>query len=220
MPLLLNEYFPDGQVAVWRTTEDTGELLRLVTPADRLSADRFRNIQRRTQHLAARAALRAIAPTASIAYNENGAPELTAADVEYSHVGFSHCDGAAAVIVGRRPCAIDIENASRDFSKAMPRFVSQRECRLPAAGHPLFAPAMWCAKETLYKFAGIPGLDLLRDLEVTALDLPSDGQAGWVTAFALPSDGQAGRVTARLRDRTGLQLALRLTGGFIFCHTI
>ncbi len=220
MPLLLNEYFPDGQLAIWQTTEDLDGLIRLTTPEDHRSADRFANIGRRAQHLAARAALRAIAPTASIAYNENGAPELTAADVEYSHVGFSHCDGAAAVIVGRRPCAVDIESASRDLSKAMPRFVSEWERRLPAAVHPLFAPAVWCAKETLYKFAGIPGLDLLGDLEVTDVELPSDGQAGWVTALDLPSDGQTGRITARLRDRTGLQLALRLTGGFIFCHTI
>jgi phosphopantetheinyl transferase len=49
---------------------------------------------------------------------------------------------------------------------------------LPDAARADFAVAAWCAKEVLYKLAGRRGLDLLRDLEITASRLEHGSIAG------------------------------------------
>lgn len=52
------------------------------------------------------------------------------------HIGVSHSHGYAAVILSAQPCAVDIEPADSDFSRAARRFISPQEqalqpCALP-----------------------------------------------------------------------------------------
>ncbi|MCD8073266.1 MAG: 4'-phosphopantetheinyl transferase superfamily protein, partial [Alistipes sp.] len=150
-------------------------------------------------------ALRTLLPNARITYDPHGAPLIGNAP-GYHYVGFSHCRGAAAAIASAYPCAVDIEHLGRDFTRASAKFVSEAERKLLGAGHPLFFPALWCAKEAIYKLARIPGLDFIKDLEVTSADL---------TAL---DHGGRGRLAARIGETGRVEVTVRVAGEFIFCY--
>lgn len=108
-----------------------------------------------------RAIVRRELPGADIRYNAVGAPVVTNYPV---HVSVAHCPGWVAVALSDRPCAVDIEPANRDMSRAAERFATPQEL---ASGDPL---AVWCGKEALYKYAGRPGLDFRRDLRIERIE--------------------------------------------------
>ena len=116
------------------------------------------------------------------------------------YVGFSHCRERVSVCLSDVPCAVDIEPEARDFSRAAPRYMSPSELAL--SGDPLLPAAVWCAKETLYKYARRPGLDLLHDLRVEAVD------------FA------AGTVVGRIGGGEAIRLTLHRADGFITVYTV
>lgn len=99
-----------------------------------------------------------------IAYRPAGAPYLTDCPL---HIGVSHTSAHAAIIVSERPCAIDIEQADRNFSRIASRYLSADEYK--KYGDTLL-PEAWCAKETLYKISGRNGLELTSDLQITTSD--------------------------------------------------
>lgn len=132
-----------------------------------------------------------------IAYDEAGAPVVPGREV---HIGVSHCPGRVAVCISDAPCAVDVEPESRDFSCAAPRYMSLAERAL--SDDPLLPAAVWCAKETLYKYAGRPGLDMLYDLHVEAVDFEAGVVVGRI------ADGS--RCGFRLSAPTGLS-------SYIFC---
>lgn len=109
-------------------------------------------------------------PDAEIAYNAVGAPVVCNYPL---HIGVSHCPGYVAVCFSDRPCAVDIEPLARDFGRAAVRFASAEERQL--SDSPLLLPALWCAKETLYKYSGRRNLDLLRDLRIERFG-PDEGR--------------------------------------------
>ena len=133
---------------------------------------------RAREYLAWRAVVRReIGRNAAIAYNAAGAPMLTNYPL---HLSVSHCRGGAAdcrkpsdgsgrvaVTISDAPCAVDIEPITRNFRRAMPRYLSPAEQQL--SDNPLFPAVAWCAKETLFKYAASTtgrSLDLLRDLHI------------------------------------------------------
>ena len=69
------------------------------------------------------------------------------------------------------------------------RFASAEERQL--SDSPLLLPALWCAKETLYKYSGRRNLDLLRDLRIERFD---------------PDEG---RMTGRICGESALEIGLR-----------
>ena len=73
---------------------------------------------------------------------------------------------------------------------------------LALSGDPLLPAAVWCAKEALYKYARCPGLDLLHDLRVEAVD------------FA------AGIVVGRIGGGEAIRLTLHRADGFITVYTV
>ncbi len=165
MPAVLKKELPGGWFVLWRITETESELARRVTPADLHDCATIASPQRRMQRMAWRAALRGQMPDARVAYGLTGAPVTGE-----GFLGVSHCRGYAAVMWCDRPCAIDIEQASRDFSRASSRYISPAEAALPAAGEPVFMAALWCAKEALYKLSGRRELDFRDDIRITAAD--------------------------------------------------
>ena len=65
-------------------------------------------------------------------------------------------------------------------------------------GGPLTRGIVWCAKETLYKYARIPALDLLHDLSVERIELPDGEAAGFVAARI--RNGEPKRLRLELRE--------------------
>ena len=154
-----------------------------VTPGERAAAQEFLRERRRREFLTWRAVVRReLGDDVPIAYDETGAPVVPGREV---HIGVSHCPGRVAVCISEAPCAVDVEPESRDFSRAAPR-----------------SAAVWCAKETLYKYAGRPGLDMLYDLHVEAVDF------------------EAGVVVGRIADGEPLRLSLKRADGFIVVYIL
>lgn len=68
----------------------------------------------------------------------------------------SHCDGAVAVAVSRKPVGVDLERADRPFSPALlERVLTESErtayAALAEGDKQRFAVTHWCAKESLFK---------------------------------------------------------------------
>ena len=170
----------EAGVAGWVTSDELAE------------AGRFVREGRRREYLTWRAVVRReLGADVRIAYDAAG---------DGVYVGVSHCRGRVAVCLSDVPCAVDIEPEARDFSRAAPRYMSPSELAL--SGDPLLPAAVWCAKETLYKYARRPGLDLLHDLRVEAVD------------FA------AGTVVGRIGGGEAIRLTLHRADGFITVYTV
>ena len=142
------------------------ELSPCANSEDLLCASRFGSPHRRAEFLAWRRIVRReLGNGVRLEYSPVGAPVVADEDI---YIGVSHCRDAVAVIISPRRCAVDIEPLARDFSKAVPRFVSDAERPLSDDGR--LAAALWCAKETLYKYSGRRELDLLRDIRIEEVD--------------------------------------------------
>lgn len=103
----------------------------------------------------------------SVQRGESGAPYLA------SGVGISvsHTGEWLALAIDRSggACGVDIELVGRSVERVASRFIGPQElCLSPYA--PNAGLWIWCAKEALYKAAGVPSVDWLRDIRVTAAD--------------------------------------------------
>ena len=153
--LFVEAPLPFEEAARWATDEE-------LTTARSFAAARGR------EYLAWRAIVRReLGRDTTIAYDPIGAPILTNHPL---HISVSHCQGRIAVGLSDKPCAVDIERIGRDFTQAIPRYLSPEEQRI--SPHPLFPAVAWCTKETLYKYAGQRELDLLRNLRIDRISFP------------------------------------------------
>lgn len=173
------------------------EALQWVTDDEIATARNFA-ATRSEEYLAWRAIVRReVGRDAAIGYNAIGAPVLT--NYPY-HLAVSHCRGGAAdcrklsdgsgriaVAISDAPCAVDIEPIDRDFRRVLSRYLTPEEQRLST--HPLYPAIAWCAKETLYKYAGHRELGLLRDLRIDRISFPEESDNNAVCADSGSSAG-------------------------------
>ena len=166
MPLIYRSELPNGLIALWKIDESETELRSLCTPQERIYAsERLTTGNRRKEWLAWHALLHETTPQAETGYDPNGAPVLKSGE----YIGVSHTKGYAAVIIAKTPCAVDIELCNRNFLKAAPKYLSPDERqRFGTEGD--LPGKIWCAKETLYKWARIPETDFLRDIRIDSVD--------------------------------------------------
>ena len=124
MPLILRkDITPEITLGIWHINESIETLLTLCLPDDRREAAKFVNESRKIEWLAWHALLQILHPGVKACYDSQGGPIL---DVNL-HIGVSHTRNYAAVILAPTPCAIDIENIERDFSRALPRYTTPQE---------------------------------------------------------------------------------------------
>ena len=138
----------------------------LVTPDERTAVCGFGSERRRAEYLMWRHMVRReLGADTEIGYDAVGAPLLTN---RTEHIGVSHSSQYAAVIISDRRCAIDIESLARNFLHISSRYISPSERLL--SDDPRLPAALWCAKETLYKYSGLRELDLLNDICIEKVD--------------------------------------------------
>lgn len=106
---------------------------------------------------------------AELAYDEVGAPVVKNRRVR---IGVSHSKDRVAVVISEERCAVDIESLARNFDRVRAHYLTDDEAGLES--DPRFGAAAWSAKETLYKFGGLTGLDLKADLRLERADLEGD----------------------------------------------
>lgn len=152
--LLISRPFSDSELAPW------------VTPQELAAASRFAPARRR-EWLSWRALVRQTLHSDSLnfSYNSFGAPLIDGSPLCLS---VSHCQDSIAVGLSDVPCAVDIETLDRPFSRIASRYLAPSEALL--SNSPLWPAVAWCAKECLYKFSGLQGLDFLRDLHIGHVD--------------------------------------------------
>ena len=125
------------------------------------------NPHKRLQHLAVRYLLldlRPDFPLDAIALSPSQKPMLPDGSIQFS---FSHSRDFAAVITSEVPVGIDVEAVDEKVCKVSSRFLDSRELEaVPSARRIEYLTLCWCAKEAIYKWAGVPGLSFREDIDL------------------------------------------------------
>lgn len=160
--LYLSQTLGEAEIGAW-TTQEERAVAAAFTPLRRAEWLSWRAVVRRELG----------SPAVRFVYNECGAPSIEGSTL---HLAVSHCQGSIAVVLSDTPCAVDIESLDRPFERLASRYLSPAEARLSDKPH--WLALVWCAKETLYKFAGRRGLDLLHDLRIEEADFTAGTLVG------------------------------------------
>jgi hypothetical protein len=146
----------------------------LLLQEDREAAARLRGERRMGEFLAWRSLLRRELGPVGIGYAPSGAPQLA----NGGFLSVSHCERYVALCIADGPCGVDVESLERNFGRVVGRYASADELAL--SDDPRLYAALWCAKETLYKYAGREGLDFVRDLCIVRIDFEAGVMEGSV----------------------------------------
>ncbi|WP_019988468.1 4'-phosphopantetheinyl transferase family protein [Rudanella lutea] len=154
---------PDCRVVLWRIEEDEPTLRAhlVLTAPEQADLDGITHPNQRVEWLACRVAVQTLAQAHHYLYrglvkDEYGKPHLLQPESAGSpaHISISHTGGwAAAVWHQNRPVGIDIEPIRAQFTRVVPRVLSEAEIE-HAAGRADRLAVYWCAKECLYKLYG------------------------------------------------------------------
>lgn len=195
---------PDGTIAVAPNSVDSP----LAVPADdesRALAASIASPQRRAETIIWRNILCRQCGALGFDYLPSGAPVMRCYGQQWQ-IGVSHSRSHVAVVWSRNRCAVDIESLSRSYSRIEQRYVSAAERLLPCASMEWFNALLWCAKETMYKFSGLTGLDLMDDLRVTNVEL-HDSTDSQVTGIATGLIGARCEIVIRFMTFDGDMMA-------------
>lgn len=212
MPLIFRESVPDrADVGVWHCTEPEEWLLSglELLPGDMRLLSGIRNDSRRLQWLGCRMALRVLSndPRVSIRYDDYGRPISISPPfpVSFSHSG----DHAAAVISYTGACGIDLERIRERILRVADRFLTPPELSLASGRDRLpILTIFWCAKEALFKLAGVPGTDIQNHLCIESFDYLCRGE-GELSGLVI-TGGNVRRIPVKWRRIGEYMLALAL----------
>ena len=185
MPLLYKTTHP--LLGIWKLDESADELRALLPEsewAELLAVDGTPRLQleaRRKEWMSSRLLLKELlGRTCGIKHAASGVPLLD--DGSY-HISISHTRGYVAVLLSAQGrTGIDIEYYSERVKKIRLRFLSPEE---EAFILPQFETEQlllcWCAKETLYKIAGLEDIDFSCHLHVRPFRFSSP--EGFLTVY-------------------------------------
>lgn len=140
--LLVRSMLTEAEVAPW------------VTPEELSYAATFGTDERRREFLSWRAVVRqTLGREVQIAYNELGAPVLVD---RAEQISVSHAKDLLVVALSMRRVGVDIERLDRRYQRILSKYLTHEEQQIST--DPRFPAAAWCAKEAIYKWAGIEGL--------------------------------------------------------------
>lgn len=122
-----------------------------VTPEELSYAATFGTDERRREFLSWRAVVRQeLGRDVQIAYNELGAPILVGRAEQLS---VSHTRDLLVVALSMHRVGVDIERLDRRYQRILSKYLTPEEQQISTDPH--FPAAAWCAKEAIYKWAGI-----------------------------------------------------------------
>ena len=163
----------------------------LLTAADIASAARFQNEARRNEYLAWRRVVRReLGRDVVIDYNEVGAPIVNRPE---AYISIAHSRTVVAVAIADERVGVDIESRDRDFSRAAERYASAEEIAL-GMGDGDWLAKLWTAKEAMYKYYGVRGVELRDDLRIVSYDPEREVLRGQLRS-------QAVEITLSLHDQ-------------------
>jgi len=176
MPIILRQSIEEeGELALWKVTESTEELLDILKK-HKVYADVpfFRNPARLAQWLAVRVLFSELGVKQRIVYDELGKPHL---EGEGKYVSISHSSDYVAIIVHSRcKVGIDIEISGDRIHRVSHKFVNDFEKRWLSKEHEteqLYI--LWGAKECAFKIFGLGSVDFKDHMELQPFDFKEKG---------------------------------------------
>jgi len=170
MPLILRENIENGEIGLWKVSEEIETLLSLakLTDNDIITYSEITAIHRKKEWLATRALLNELIPERQlIKYHIDGRPYL---ENDSTNISISHSTGYIAIILlSAFIPGIDIELITRKVGKVGSRFLSFDElavCNEEAelSNHRMLVH--WCAKEAIYKMVPFSNIEFATDIRV------------------------------------------------------
>lgn len=160
------------KIGIWRIAEDENFFREKVSITPKIH-----HWHKRLQHLAARYLLVELFPDfpmGEIRVMDSQKPYL---ENNNYHFSLSHCGDYAAAIVSRAGLAgIDIEHFTPKIERIAPKFLEETELQfiVPSA-RVKHITVCWSAKEAVYKWYGLGGVDFREHIHLQPFDLQNTG---------------------------------------------
>ena len=178
MPLILRENIENGEIGLWKISEEIEELLLLakLSLPDTITYAEISAQHRKKEWLATRALLnQLISEPHLIKYHSDGRPYLENATL---NISISHSAGYVTILLHEFFIpGIDIELISRQVGRVASRFLSPDELTACNAITELSNHRMlmhWCAKEAIFKMIPLSDIEFSTDILILANDFAND----------------------------------------------
>lgn len=170
MPSILRENIENGEIGLWKITEEVEDLLVLakLSDPDKLTYSGITALHRKKEWLATRALLNElITEPHLIKYHIDGRPYL---ENDPTNISISHSTGYIAILLHSTSIpGIDIELITRKVGKVASRFLSPDElaiCNDNAEQSNRRMLVHWCAKEAIFKMVPLSNIEFSTDIRV------------------------------------------------------
>jgi 4'-phosphopantetheinyl transferase len=178
MPLILRENIENGEIGLWKISEEIDDLYLLanLSVPDSITYSGITALHRKKEWLATRALLNElISKPHLIKYHPDGRPWLENCPI---NISISHSSGYIAILLHANSIpGIDIELISRKVGKVGSRFLSPEElavCNDKAENSNRWMLLHWCAKEAIFKMVPLSNIEFSTDISVFANDSNED----------------------------------------------
>ncbi|GGB88594.1 4'-phosphopantetheinyl transferase family protein [Dyadobacter sediminis] len=164
-------------LGLWKMTEPWQELKEQLqlTPADEKLLFEKKTDVRRQEWLACRILIKNITSVdPEITYDHNRKPHMVGSK---QHISMSHSGEYACVYVSEtKKTGIDIQKLKPSISKGADYFLHEAEMNWVDVENNLLLHIIWSAKESAFKFAGNPDLDLKKHIITNRFDGNQKGE--------------------------------------------
>jgi 4'-phosphopantetheinyl transferase len=166
-----------GVIGLWKMTEPWQELKEQLnlTPADETLLLEKKTDVRRQEWLACRILIKnIISADPEITYDSNRNPHMAGSK---QHISMSHSGEYACVYLNEtKETGIDIQKLKPSISKGADYFLNEAELQWVDPENNLLLHTIWSAKESAFKFAGNPDLDLKKHIITNRFDSNQKGE--------------------------------------------
>lgn len=178
MPLILHENIENGEIGLWKISEEIEALLLLanLSVSDTITYSGISAPHRKKEWLATRALLNdLISEPPLIKYHNDGRPYL---ENWLTNISISHSIGYIAILLHVTSIpGIDIELITRKVGRVASRFLSPDEItacsdKAELSNHRMLVH--WCAKEAIFKMVPISNIEFSTDIRILMNDFTED----------------------------------------------
>lgn len=181
MPLILRKNIENGEIGLWKISEEIEALLLLakLSVPDTITYSRISAPHRKKEWLATRALLNELKSEPHlIKYHNDGRPFLEDC---LTNISISHSTGYIAIILHDTSIpGIDIELITRKVGRVASRFLSPEELATCNDNAELSNHRMlvhWCAKEAIFKMVPLSNIEFSTDIRISINDSTSDSDS-------------------------------------------
>jgi len=158
MPLVKEIHIDEGLLVLWELTEELDWLKAQMPSLQKdLTFQSLKSKKRQQEWLSVKMMLKHIGCSdLTVLYASNGQPQIN--HPRYQHISISHSNQLAGIFLHpNQQVGLDIESISRNYSGVKKKYLSPEEIELTNQNKN-WDCLFWCAKEAVYKIAGIPGI--------------------------------------------------------------